>query len=166
KAGFLTRTALRDAKVMNEMLERRPDYRSESTTRRIHTAGERVVEHLLFADEVKLTDPIVGRSGFAEQFADRGPRDQQGRSLRVLDLNQRLFRYPCSYVIYSNQFDSLPDVVREYIYRRLWEVLTGKDTTAEFAHLSAGDRGQILEILRNTKPGLPEYWNTQVNLGK
>ena len=41
---------------------------------------------------------------------------------------------------------------KNYVYRRLREVLTGADTRLEFAHLSPSDRTAILEILRDTKP--------------
>ena len=55
----------------------------------------------------RLTDE--GRVGnFAEAFSARGPNDSKGRSLRRLDLRTRLFRYPCSYLIYSPQFERLP----------------------------------------------------------
>jgi hypothetical protein len=40
----------------------------------------------------------------------------------------------------------------------IWEVLTGKGTSKEFAHLSAADRQAIREILIATKPNLPDYW--------
>jgi hypothetical protein len=40
----------------------------------------------------------------------------------------------------------------------LWEVLSGKDTSKEYAHLSKGDRAAVIEILRDTKKDLPEYW--------
>jgi hypothetical protein len=48
----------------------------------------------------------------------------------------------------------------ERVYRRLWEVLTGVDQSKPFQHLSADDRRAILEILRETKPGLPGYWGS------
>jgi hypothetical protein len=105
-----------------------------------------------------LSDPIKGTSGFTEEFAKRGPRDGKGRSLRDFDLKRRLFAYPCSYVIYSEAFDALPAPVKDYVMQRLWEVLSGKDVSKEFAHLSAADRQAILEILRETKPNLPGYW--------
>lgn len=158
QANFRTRLALRDQDVMNEMLERPADYRSESTKRRVASAAERVVQYMLFGGEVRLTDPIQGTSQFAREFAARGPRDSQGRSLREFDLKSRLFRYPCSYLIYSEAFDGLPEVVKDAIYRRLWEVLTGQDKSDEFAHLSSEDRTAIREILRDTKRGLPDYW--------
>ena len=78
---------------------------------------------MLFGDEARLTDRIEGTSSFAADFAARGPRDSKGRSLRDFDLKTRLFRYPCSYLIYSRAFDSLPGEVKEYVYQRLWEIL-------------------------------------------
>ncbi|HEX3748110.1 MAG TPA: hypothetical protein VHW09_29475 [Bryobacteraceae bacterium] len=94
-------------------------------------------------------------STFTTTFAARGPRDTQGRSLRDFDLKTRLFRYPLSYMIYSDLFDALPDIAKQAVYRRLHDMLTGN---AE-PHLSAEDRRAILEIVRDTKPGLPGYWN-------
>jgi hypothetical protein len=52
----------------------------------------------------------------------------------------------------------LPSEVRERIYQRLYDILTGKDQEQKFAGLSADDRRAILEILRDTKPTLPAYW--------
>src|SRR5262249_53739144 len=133
-------------------------YHSENTTSRVKNAGEPLVKYLLFSGEAALTEPVRGTSGFAAEFARRGPRDGKGRSLRDFDLRRRLVAYPCSYVIYPPAFAGLPGPVKDYVYRRLWEVLTGKDTGADFAHLSAADRQAILEILRATKPDLPDYW--------
>jgi hypothetical protein len=109
-----------------------------------------VVDYMLFVDEAPL-DGIKGTSGFAERFGALGPRDSKGRSLRDLDLQRRLFRYPCSYMIYSELFDSLPDAARNAVYSRLLQVLSGKDSSTKYRHLSAGDRQAILEILRDTK---------------
>jgi hypothetical protein len=158
RANFLTQITLRDAAVMNKMLERSDDFCSESNERRINNAAEPVVKYLLFAGEARLTAPIVGTSNFAEEFATGGPRDKQERSLRELDLRGRLFKYPCSYLIYSAAFDELPAAVKTRIYQRLWDVLTGEDTSEDFQHLTPVDRQAILAILRDTKQGLPEYW--------
>jgi hypothetical protein len=158
RANFLTRLALRDEAEFNKALGRPADYRSESTLSRIKNAGEPVVKYMLFAQEAQLTDPVRGTSGFAEEFAQRGPRDGRGRSLRDLDLKHRLFVHPCSYLIYSEAFDALPAPVKDYVMRRLWDVLGGKDTNKEFVHLSAEDRQSIREILRATKTNLPDYW--------
>ena len=83
-----------------------------------------------------------------------GPRDSRGRSLRDLDLQTRLFKYPCSYLIYSAAFDALPEAGKGYVGQRLVHVLTQTENDPKYAHLSPADRQNILEILRDTKPEL------------
>ena len=68
-------------------------------------------------------------------------------------------KYPCSYLIYSDTFDALPDEVKSRALQRLYDVIAGRDTSDTYAHLSASDRKAILEILRETKPNLPSYWH-------
>ena len=119
----------------------------------VKDAGERIVHAMLFVGEAPLTDPVAGTSGFAAEFMSQGPRDKRGRSLRELDLKRRLLRYPLSYLVYSKSFDGMPDSLKDYVYRRLRQVLSGEDTSPDFAHLSEADRKAILEILKDTKPG-------------
>ena len=69
-----------------------------------------------------------------------------------------LFKYPLSYVIYDASFDAMPDWAKGRIYQRLFDVLTGKDTDPKFSRLSTQDRQAILEIVRDTKIGLPNYF--------
>ena len=101
---------------------------------------EEIVAYMTFRDEVPLPEPVEGASSFTADFARRGP-------LREFDLRTRLFRYPLSYMIYSAQFNALPDGVRNRIYRRLFDELRAKSP-------------ETVEILRKTKPDLPEYWRT------
>ena len=122
-----------------------------------------VVDHLLFVDEAPLIALVRGQSGFAERFSAIGPRDRQGRSLHELDLNRRLMKYPCSYLIYSPAFDALPTRAKGPIYQRLWDVLSGavRDSRYQSA-LSRADRQAIVEILRDTKQDLPTYFEGTV----
>ena len=92
------------------------------------------------------------------KFAADGPRDTQGRSLRQLDLTKRLMRYPCSYMIYSDAFDGLPDAAKDAVYARLWAVLSGKDKAPKYSKLSRDDRAAVVRILLDTKPELPKYF--------
>jgi hypothetical protein len=64
-------------------------------------------------------------------------------------------------LIYSQAFEGLPERVRQRVYQRLWEVLSGQDQASKYAHLSTADRQAILDILRETKPGLPAYWTAR-----
>jgi hypothetical protein len=155
RASMLTRTALHDAVELNKALGRPVDYQSDSTKSRIRNAVEPLVKAMLFSEEAPLTDRIEGTSSFATDFASHGPTDPQGRSLRQFDLMTRLFKYPLSYQIYTEPFDALPPAAKDQFYKRLNEVLSGKDTTKEFAHLTEQDRTAIREILTATKKGLP-----------
>jgi hypothetical protein len=118
----------------------------------IAAIAEPLVEALFLVDEAELTDEISGASGFAEAFVQRGPRDAQGRTLRELDLKTRLFKYPLSYAIYSRAFDALPGAIKERVYARIGEILSGADTSEPYSRLAAGDRAALLEILTATKP--------------
>lgn len=158
RAGFQTRIGMDQDRQLNKELKYPPDRMSDTTWRRIQSVGDQVVRYMLYSDEATLADPISGSSTFAKDFAARGKRDKQGRSLRDFDLQTRVFKYPCSYLIHSEQFEGMPAEVKDYIYRRLYDILTGKDTRAIFAHLSAEDRRAILEIVRDTTPNLPAYW--------
>ncbi len=101
---------------------------------------------------------VIEGSAYAREFPARGPRDSRGRSLRDFDLHTRIFRYPCSYLIYSEDFDALPEPAKGLVYSRLLEVLTGNDQSGDFDALSADDRRAVLEILLETKRGLPREW--------
>jgi len=166
RAGVETRMALHYEREFNKALGQPADEHSDSARSRIRSVGETVVQYMLMRDEIQLTDRIKGTSSFASDFANRGPRDSKGRSLRDLDLNTRLFRYPCSFLIYSRAFDSLPNEVKDHIYRRLWEILRNQGTRKDDPHLVAEDREAIIEILRETKPGLPDYWKAPVPVSR
>jgi hypothetical protein len=120
------------------------------------------VDYLLFVDEAPLTAEVQGVSGFATRFGAQGPHDKQGRSLYQLDLKHRLLRYPCSYMIYTDAFESLPPPVLAAVYQRMWQVLSGQDRGTRYSRLSLPDRRAIVEILRSTKAGLPPYFAAAV----
>ena len=66
-------------------------------------------------------------------------------------------------MIYNAAFDGMPELVRDRVYRRLYDILTGQDSSKSVGglsleNLSATDRRAILEIVRETKSGLPAYW--------
>lgn len=130
----------------------------EAARQQIEKPAEELIRYMLFINEAPLDGAVKGTSGFAEEFAARGPRDPQGRSLRDFNLRTRIFQYPCSYLIYNAAFDAIPSPAREYVYHRLFEILTGRERSPEFAKLTGEDRRAIFEILLATKPGLPDEW--------
>lgn len=152
RAGYDTRRALHFEKLLNRDLGRPEGFRSDSTASRIRAGCEPLVKGLLFADAAPLAGPIRGTSTFAADFSRRGVRDRQGRSLKDLDLKTRLFRFPCSYLIYSEAFNALPAEAKAYVYGRLWDVLDGKDPGQDFKNLTPADRETVRDILVETKP--------------
>jgi hypothetical protein len=133
---------------------------SESRDRAVlRTAASDLVDTVLFIDETPLETPLRGTSGFTERFAMEGRHDRNGRSLRELDLSRRLMRYPCSYLIYSPLFDALHLSMKQLVYERLWQILSGAEHGPRYRRaLTLDDRRAIVEILRATKPGLPSYF--------
>lgn len=126
--------------------------------RYMNSITDAFVKYLLFTEEAPLTEPVKGSSKFAEEFARNGIRDSKGRSLRDFDLQTRIFKYPCSYLIYSEAFEGLPREAKERIYAKLWDVVSGKNETEAFAKLNSETRQAIREILIDTKKDLPDYW--------
>ena len=122
--------------------------RRKDLARVIDDGARELVDYFLFVGEAPLKAKMGGAAGFAAKFSAQGPRDSKGRNLRQLNLQTRVFEYPCSYLIYSDAFNALPEIAKAAVYRRLWQVLSSK-----------GPAGQVvIEILRETKPEVREYF--------
>jgi len=118
---------------------------------RVAEAADALVDYLLFVDEAPITGgPIVGSSGFAEKFMAAGRRDAKGRSLRDLDLNTRLQKYPLSYMIYSPPFMAMPAAVKDLVMGKIKRVLAGDVADKKYSHLTPPLRAAIAEILEAT----------------
>lgn len=118
----------------------------------LDTLTRPVLDSLFMAHEAPLGAPVGGSTDYAANFQQKGPRDSQGRSLRELDLQTRTFRYPLSYLIYSDAITALADPVRAYLFGRIKAVLTNAPDAPQYPHLSADQRSAVLAILRDTKP--------------
>ncbi|HLX65096.1 MAG TPA: hypothetical protein VKX17_27755 [Planctomycetota bacterium] len=158
RASFEMRLALLQERDMNKALGEPADRRSPSTLGRLKSVAEPLVKYMLYFDEPVFTDTIKGTSGFAEEFAARGLKDKRSRSLHDFDLKKRLFKYPCSFLIYSESFNALPPIVLDYVKNRLTEIFNGKEGGSDYARLTPDDRDNIREILAATWKGAPESW--------
>jgi hypothetical protein len=150
EVNFDTRTAL--AKAGKDPAGGRGVTLPADSRKQIQEEMDALVDEMLFVGDPGLKDKLTGNSGFDRWFQARGPRDRRGRSLRELDLSTRLFKYPCSFLIYSDAFDALPAYARDYIYARLARILTGKEIGSQYAVLSGADRKAVVDILTDTKP--------------
>jgi hypothetical protein len=127
RAGYEVRSALQLDAEMKKMLGEKGGALGDNARRRVDRAAEILARYLLFSDEARLTSPVAGTSSFAREFAALGPKDSQGRSLRDLDLKTRLFKYPLSYLIYSEAFAALPHELRMETWKRIDAALSGED---------------------------------------
>ena len=114
-----------------------------------------LADYLLFTDEAPPLAPLTPPPGFAASLAAATPTDRRGRSFGQLDLVNRLLRYPCSYMVYSEAFDGLPKPLKDAVYRRMIDVLSAHDTRGARVRMTADDRRAVLEILRDTKSDFP-----------
>jgi hypothetical protein len=155
RANYRVRLLMHDEKMNpDELTENLP----ERVDREAGMHSKAVVRYLLYTKEAKLDGALSGTSDFTEQFAAQGIRDDQGRSLRDFDGEQRLFKYPCSYLIYSESFQTLPTVFKQAVYQRLHTVLTTNELDEDFPHLTPEDKKAVYEILKSTLSNLPDNW--------
>jgi hypothetical protein len=154
--GFITRANFKSRTLLaNKGLDpSRTAWASlpQDTQKSLKAMLEPLVRAMLFTNAAAVTDKVSSTSGFDRWFEAQGPRDAKGRSLRELDLRKRVFKYPVSYLVYSEGFDGLPKCDKEYIFSRFAEILSGRDQSATFAHVSASERQELFEILTSTKP--------------
>jgi hypothetical protein len=125
----------------------------------IDSESNRIVEYLLFCDEIRLPESgVQGDPRFPAAFTRNRRADPQGRSLKDLDLRTRLFAVRCSYMIYSQAFDNLPLELKRAIFSKLRVILDAEIVPPRFAHLGDAERTAIREILLATKPDLRAAW--------
>ncbi|HEX8520623.1 MAG TPA: hypothetical protein VF669_00120 [Tepidisphaeraceae bacterium] len=168
RANYDALRALRDEKIVADAMGEKfkEGEHSESTLRRVAAGCEPLIQYLLFSGETLLKGSVQCDPSFKADFTSKGPRDAKGRSLRDFDLKTRLFRHPCSYLIYSPALDALPEIAQGYIQKKLYDILTGKDAGDAFKHLTPADRTAILEILRDTKPTFRAAWEKLASSNK
>ncbi len=155
KATYVTKRAIYQQELKRASATESADSLQKENAefeKQIQAAGESLVEALLLVDEAPLKSAIEGSTTFAKSFSDAGVQDQQGRSLKQLDLQTRLFRFPCSPQVYSEAFLGLPKPMKKFVRDRLLNILEQENAGERFKHLSVEDRKAILEILRDTHP--------------
>lgn len=157
KTAFDVRSALHREDSLNRELKEPPEHRWDSTNTILKNAANSLVKYFLFANEAPLTAPVKGTTAYAEEFAKQGRRDAQGRSLRDFDLQTRMFKHPCSYLIETEAFEALPAELLANFWKRMDEVLAGAEEP-EFAHLTAADRQAIRQILTETHLSAQQAW--------
>jgi len=127
---------------------------------------EKVLDVLLFKDEHRFDGEVAGLGKFEKTFLAKRKANKEGRSLRDLRMDGRMFSHRCSYMIHSQSFDHLPDTLKAMVYKRLLQILLGEDDSRRYQHLRPLERKRILQILVETKKGLPAAFGEALAAGK
>lgn len=161
RANLVTRQTLHRHKEMKTAFNEPLDSPLSETNQSIlnHLADD-ILEQMLFADEIELEEKgIDGSIDYQTAFQANRKKDSEGRSLKDLRLYERLFKYRCSYLIYSQAFTDLPPVLKTIVLEKLLGILTDAPSYPDYAYLGSSERKRILQILRETLPDLPASWD-------
>jgi hypothetical protein len=125
------------AKMLNLLTRVGWEARSARRSRaaRSDQAAAELVDYLLFGRRGALPGPIAGTTKFAEVFSARVPRDSRGGRCAT-QLETRLLRYPCSYLIYSEPFDGMPAKAKAASMRGCGRILSGQERDQRYAVLT------------------------------
>ena len=116
-------------------------------------SARRLVDALLFANEADLGENgVEGDPAFQEVFTKRFPKSKDGRSLADFQLNDRLFKHRCSYMVYSKAFETLPPRVKSAVIRQLHVILEGEPAPENHPSIKSSERRKIAAILSDTLP--------------
>jgi hypothetical protein len=152
KANHTAMRAMHMQESLQKELGERVQKEPTGTARRIidHSADD-VIEALFFKDEAALPDGgIEGDEAFPIAFSAKAPKSADGRSLKDMQLLTRLFKYRCSYMVYSLTFQHLTPPLKRTVLTRMKEVLAGTDGSGQFGYLGESERAHIINILKET----------------
>jgi hypothetical protein len=114
-------------------------------------AAEKIVKCFLFDGEADQgADGVEGDDAFQKQFAAAVPRTAAGESLADFQLNTRLFKHRCSYMIYSEAFRNLPESVKTRVISRLRKIFQSTDGADDHPDMKLPERQRIFRILSET----------------
>ena len=157
QVGFVNR--LMEANyTVRERLERSKGHLGSADMTALNELATQVVRYVLFADEAKLPAPVKGDETFLRDFASKRKAASNGASLRDLDMKSRLLKRRCSYMIYSSLWDGMHPLFKKSVEAKLWNALQENGGDKEFAYLPATEKREIRQIIKETKTGLPAWW--------
>lgn len=123
-----------------------------SAGRMADEAAKELVDALLFKDEAALGENgIEGDSAFQDAFTARFPKTADGRSLADFQLQDRMFKLRCSYMVYSEAFEALPARVMAAVRVRLKVRLGEGPEAADW--IKPSERAKINAVLMATLKG-------------
>ena len=120
-------------------------------------AGD-IADYILFKTEAKLPPAgITGDPDYITGFLANRRTTTGGHSLKDLDLQTRLFRYRCSYMLYSQHWTELDPGIKARCWSRLKTLLHDRDP-GHAVWLPANERADIRRVLASTLTDAPVEW--------
>jgi hypothetical protein len=131
---------------------------TEADGKELDRHASEITAYLLFQNEAKLPPPgITGDPVYIKDFLASRKAIPGDHSLKEFDLKTRLFRYRCSYMIYTRYWAALPSLVKDRCWVRLKSLL-GPDGAGCANWLPATERAAIRKILGGTLAESPAEW--------
>jgi len=141
---------------LRQTLDKKASVDDATSREHLEHAAKPIVDLLFFKDEADLgKDGVEGSLAFQRAFTKRFPRSSDDRSLADFQLYSRLFKYPCSYMVYSDAFTHLPKPLRAEVIRQMHEVLTSEPSEQNHPQIPTSSRKKIQRILEDTLDGWP-----------
>jgi len=139
------------ARFLSKSIDPDGDPDQGSAGRVAEQAAQRIVEWFLFQGEAALgEDGVSGSDAFQQQFGAAFPRAKNGDSLADFQLNTRIFKNRCSFMIYSEAFQTLPASVKTRVIAKLKAVFDATHDEDAFPQIKLSERRRIAQILRDT----------------
>jgi hypothetical protein len=158
QAGFVNRVVEAGYRARTHLFTDRAGLTPEHAAE-LDDQAERLTRYLLFADEAPL--PAGGLHGdplYQQSFVRTRRPASNGAALKDFDLRTRLFKYRCSYMIYTPLFRALPPEMKNRVYARLRAALDTARPDPQFSYLPPDEKQAIRTILRETLTDLPKGW--------
>ena len=141
----------RRAFFLSRDLDANGDPDSGSSGRVADSMAERIVDCIFFKDETDIGENTEGSEEFQKSFETRFPRTKDGQSLADFKLYGRIFKHPCSFMVYSQTFQNLPSRVKQAVLTQMRKALAGNDPRITW--LKSSECTKIEAILVETLPG-------------
>lgn len=150
QAGFVNR-AVEAGYRARAALHRGQGSLAEADRVLLRKLARELARYSLFVDEAPLPPGgVAGDPSFKKAFLASRRGDSRGRSLKDLNLRDRLFEHRCSYMIHSELFGDLPNVFKTMVWAEIREALEGRSSLG--AALPPAERAAICDILDATAP--------------
>jgi hypothetical protein len=118
-----------------------------------------LARYILFANEAPLPPKgIEGDPDFIRDFQSKKVTTRSGHSLKDFDLKTRLFKYRCTYMLYTDSWREAPKHLKNRVYLHMAQGLKETGTPRDLSHLPVSERLAIRTILKETLPDLPPWW--------